>query len=36
MADGVPQLEKAEHLREFAPKIFEKPDTASGKGKGGP
>lgn len=33
MTDGVPQLEKEKHLREFAPKVFEKPDTTGGKGR---
>jgi hypothetical protein len=32
MTEGVSQLEKEKHLREFAPKVFEKPDTAGGKG----
>ncbi len=35
MTDGVSQLEKEKHLREFAPKVFEKPDTTGGKGRGG-
>ncbi len=34
MTDGVPQVEKEEHLRGFAPKVFERPDTAGGKGRG--
>ena len=36
MTDGVSQLEKEKHLREFAPKVFVQPDTTSGgDGKGG-
>ena len=35
MTDGVSQLDKEEHLREFAPRVFEKPDTAGGEGRGG-
>jgi dipeptidyl aminopeptidase/acylaminoacyl peptidase len=36
MTEGVPQLEKEKHLREFAPKVFLQPDTTSGGvGKGG-
>ena len=31
MTEGVSQLDKNEHLREFAPKTFEKPDTTGGK-----
>jgi len=33
MTDGVSQLEKEEHLRGFAPKVFERPDTAGGGGR---
>jgi len=32
MTDGVPFLEKEKHLREYAPKVFAKPDTASAGG----
>ncbi|MFH1765820.1 MAG: prolyl oligopeptidase family serine peptidase, partial [Gemmatimonadota bacterium] len=35
MTEGVSQLEKDKHLREFAPKVFEKPDTTSEGGRGG-
>ena len=36
MTDGVSQLDKQKHLRDFAPKVFEKPDTTSGgEGRGG-
>jgi len=36
MTEGVSQLDKQKHLRDFAPKVFEKPDTASGgEGRGG-
>jgi dipeptidyl aminopeptidase/acylaminoacyl peptidase len=35
MTDGISQLEKEEHLRGFAPKVFEKPDTVGGGGSGG-
>ena len=33
MTDGVSQLEKEEQLRKFAPKVFERPDTAGGGGR---
>jgi dipeptidyl aminopeptidase/acylaminoacyl peptidase len=32
MTRGVSYLEKDRHLREFAPKVFERPDTAGGRG----
>ena len=32
MTQGVPHLEKGKHLREFAPKVFERPDTTGGEG----
>jgi dipeptidyl aminopeptidase/acylaminoacyl peptidase len=35
MTDGVSQLEKEKHLREFAPKVFERPDTTGGEGREG-
>jgi len=35
MTEGVSQLQKAKHLREFAPKVFERPDTTGGQGRGG-
>jgi hypothetical protein len=36
MTEGVPQLEKDRHLREFAPDVFVQPDTTSrGEGRGG-
>jgi dipeptidyl aminopeptidase/acylaminoacyl peptidase len=35
MTEGVTQLEKEEHLREFAPRIFIEPDTAGSGGSGG-
>jgi dipeptidyl aminopeptidase/acylaminoacyl peptidase len=35
MTEGVSQLDKEKHLREFAPKVFEKPDTTGGQGRGG-
>jgi dipeptidyl aminopeptidase/acylaminoacyl peptidase len=35
MTEGVSQLEKEKHLREFAPKVFEKPDTTGGGGERG-
>ena len=31
MTEGVSQLDKERHLRKFAPKTFEKPDTTGGK-----
>jgi dipeptidyl aminopeptidase/acylaminoacyl peptidase len=35
MTEGVSQLEKDEYLRGFAPKVFERPDTTGGEGRGG-
>jgi len=35
MTEGVSQLEKDKHLRDFAPKVFEKPDTTGGEGRSG-
>ncbi|MBT8397512.1 MAG: prolyl oligopeptidase family serine peptidase, partial [Gemmatimonadetes bacterium] len=35
MTEGVSQLEKEKHLREFAPEVFMKPDTAQGADGGG-
>jgi dipeptidyl aminopeptidase/acylaminoacyl peptidase len=32
MTDGVPQVDKEMHLRDFAPRIFVQPDTTSGGG----
>ncbi len=34
MTDGVSQMDKAKHLREFDPKVFEKPDTTGGRWEG--